>query len=442
MPHKQQTPIQKGHKPGASSAKTYAAKTCDAKNYDAKIYDAKIYDACVVGNGPTGLIAALCLAQQNLVTALISDTPIGDLAQQADQRTAGLFSGSITLLQNLGVWQELEQQCAQIVAIRLCDGHAGMLRSPETVFHAADINLEQLGFNVPHRPLVEHLVKAIERTKSIETIEGTADTVSSRNDLATLALTNKTSVQTRLVVAADGSNSACRASVGIPTSTWNYPQTAIITCFSHTRPHFNISTEFQLPDGPLTTVPLPGKNTSLVWMVSNTEAERLLAMASVEFSTALEGNLNGLLGRIIDIGSRAAFPLSGLQANVFAQDRVALIGEAAHRIPPIGAQGLNMGIADAAQIAELAGAARKSGNDPGGGDVLQRYHRLRHADVSRRCRSIDLLNKSYSVSWLPGHLLRGAGLHAISALSPAKRQLMQLGLNPQPLPNLMRATPG
>jgi 2-octaprenyl-6-methoxyphenol hydroxylase len=176
-------------------------------------------------------------------------------------------------------------------------------------------------------------------------------------------------------------------------------------------------------------VPLPGNASSLVWVETRDEAQRLAALDENAFRDALEARLQGLLGGVGAIGPRAVFPLMGLSADVFARNRVALVGEAAHVIPPIGAQGLNLGLRDGAALADCVADALREGRDPGGAETLEAYSRARRSDVSSRIYAIDVLNRSLISGLLPVHLARGLGLHALRAIAPLRRLVVREGLD-------------
>jgi 2-octaprenyl-6-methoxyphenol hydroxylase len=164
-----------------------------------------------------------------------------------------------------------------------------------------------------------------------------------------------------------------------------------------------------------------------------------MALPADRFARELERRLQGLLGIVSEVGARAAFPLAGLSADSMIGQRVALVGEAAHVLPPIGAQGLNLGLRDAATLAEILGDARAAGDDPGDETWLAEYDRRRGADVVSRTVAVDLLNRSLILDLAPLHLLRGAGLHVLEAVPWLRRHVMQEGMQPSwPVPRLMR----
>jgi 2-octaprenyl-6-methoxyphenol hydroxylase len=199
---------------------------------------------------------------------------------------------------------------------------------------------------------------------------------------------------------------------------------------SHSRPHKNISTEFHTAQGPCVFVPLPGNRSSVVWVSSPKEAERLIALSDDELSEAAEAQSHSILGQIRVESGRNLFPLAIEQPRQFARRRIALVGEAAHVLPPIGAQGLNMGLRDAADIADIVRAAIAAGDDPGASRVLERYNWARRADVTSRTFVIDLANRSLLSDFLPMQSLRAAGLHLLGSIGPLRRIAMREGLAP------------
>lgn len=398
------------------------------------------YAAAVVGGGPAGLAAALALAEAGLDVAL-AGPPHRPAGPSRDQRTAALFAGSITLLKNLGVWDGVASYSEPIKGIRLIDDREAFLRAPEVVFTAEEAGLDVFGFNVPNEELVAALRKrALSPGSGVDVIETAGvEKLELGAGTARLHLKEGTSFEAPLVAGADGRGSLCRAAAGITTKSWSYPQAALACWFTHTRGHNQISTEFHRAAGPFTVVPLPGLASSLVWVEEPQEAQRLAALDDEALRQTLERRLQGLLGSLTEIGPRTVFPLSGLTADVFARNRVALIGEAGHVIPPIGAQGLNLGFRDGAALADSVADAMGAGRDIGGAETMSTYSSLRAPDVTQRIWTVDLLNRSLISPLLPVHLLRGLGLFALKAVGPLRRALIHEGLQPSySVPSLMQ----
>jgi 2-octaprenyl-6-methoxyphenol hydroxylase len=397
--------------------------------------NAALFDFGVVGGGPAGLAAALSLARTGLRTALIGPAPTG-----SDNRTSALFTGSVRLLRNLGAW-DLCRGTEPLGAIRIVDDMGALLRAPEVLFTAAEVGLDAFGYNVANADLVHALRRRAAAT--IELIDDTVTRIEIDADHVRLHLREDRSLCVRLLVGADGRNSPCRSAAGITTRTWRYEQSALTCTFAHQRPHGGVSTEFHRPAGPLTVVPAPGRSSSLVWVERPAIARHLAQLDEAAFRATLELRLQGLLGSLQEMGLRAVFPLSGLTAYVAGRNRVALVGEAAHVIPPIGAQGLNLGLRDAAVLADCVEDALAAGRDIGGAETLSAYARARGADIASRAFAIDLLNRSLISGMLPVGLARGVGLHALKAIGPLRRLAIREGLSPSfATPRLMQGADG
>ena len=398
-----------------------------------------LFPAAVVGGGPAGLAAALALSSTGAGVALAT-APHRPAGTKPDTRTAALFAGSIELLRNLGVWDALAEQCVPIAAIRLIDDRRTLLRAPEVVFTADEVGLDVFGYNVPNAALVAALSQKVhEEGGNITCLETEGvDHVEISQDRVCLTLRKGDRIAARLVAGADGRKSICRVAAGIDTNSWTYPQSALACVFEHARPHNNISTEFHRENGPFTVVPMPGNSSSLVWVDAPGEIQRLATLDASEFCQELEARLHGLLGTLGVIGPRSLFPLSGLTVETFAKNRIALVGEAGHVIPPIGAQGLNLGFRDGAALADCVADALSGGRDIGSVEVTNAYANARATDVAQRIWTIDLLNRSLLSPLLPVHLLRGLGLFALKSIAPLRRLAVREGLQPSSaVPGLM-----
>jgi 2-octaprenyl-6-methoxyphenol hydroxylase len=394
-------------------------------------------DAIVVGAGPAGLVTGLALAHEHL-RAVVIGPPAAKTAAH-DPRTTALFAGSIELLRHLEVWPHLADHAMPLRGLRFVDDTGHLLRAPETLFRANELGLDAFGFNVENGVLAEALHRRAQVQPGLSLVAGTVAGLEREDTHAGVVLSEGRRLRAALVVAADGRGSTVRAQAGMTHHTWSYPQSALATKFRHSRPHADISTEFHRASGPLTTVPLHGASSSIVWVERPEEAARLKNLAPDLFAAELEQRLQGLLGTVSAVGQRSVFPLSGLTADRLAYDRVALVGEAGHVLPPIGAQGLNLAFRDAAVLAEAAGSAKACGHDPGGDTALTAYETQRAADVLSRTMAVDLLNRSLISGFLPMHLARGAGLHLLNTF-PALRQLvMREGMQPSlAVPRLMQ----
>lgn len=389
------------------------------------------YKVIVAGAGPAGLAAAALLAKEGMATSLVAPAAAEDL------RTVALMQPSIQLLRYLNIWPaSLEAQTAPLRKLRIVDDTGSLLTAPDLEFESQELDLEAFGWNIPLGLLLPTLRKRAEDLGVIF-IEAAATGARVSGEAIHIALSDATEISASLCLAADGANSIMRKAAGIATDIWSYDQTAIATSFAHSMGHGDVSTEYHKAAGPFTTVPLPENRSSLVWMERPDRAAVLMAMSDQELAAEIQIETHGELGRILDIGPRKSFPMKGLTARQFARDRVILIGEAAHVVPPIGAQGLNMSLRDAAVAADLILA----GKDAGSASLMAEYNALRRAEVLPRQQIIDIMNKSLLLGFLPLEGVRALSLSAVHYVGPLKRLVMEHGMQPKRiLPYAMRVS--
>jgi 2-octaprenyl-6-methoxyphenol hydroxylase len=387
----------------------------------------------VVGGGPAGLTAAVVLATAGVETALIAPAP------PADARTTALLASSVTALETLGVWERCRADAAPLRFLRLVDDTGRLLRAPEVRFDAGEIGLDAFGYNVANRHLIAALDARVAELSTLTRYATAARDIVIGSGAVTVTLGSGEKVTAPLVIGADGRQSLCRRAAGIETDRREGTQAALALSFAHSRPHHDTSTEFHTPDGPFTTVPLPGNRSSLVWVLGPGTARHFVDSDDDTLSAEIERRSHSILGKTTVEPERGMFPLGIETARRLGANRIALIGEAAHILPPIGAQGLNLGLRDAAQIAELAISAHKAGRDIGAGELLGRYDALRRTDVTIRTLAVDWLNRSLLTDFLPVQSLRGIGLAALDTIGPLRRLVMREGIAPSAAePALMR----
>ncbi len=402
------------------------------------------FDIAVIGGGGAGLSCAHAMADAGL-KVIILDRQFGfDGEESKDTRTIALLHSSVNLLQNLGLWEDLEPLGESLKVMSLKDRTGRFPKSADINFDASELGLKAFGHNIPNAALVSLLAqKAKENPLITARITKGVKGLKNHNGYIEILVDEKTPITARLVVGADGARSVVRKEAHIDTNSWFYNQSAIACWFSHTTDHHNVSTEFHHKDGPLVVVPMQGKQCGLVWVEKPEESKRLMALEESDFCAALEQQTEGLLGKITHCSTRSLFPLSGLIAKTFAKDRVALIGHAAHVVPPIGAQGLNMGFRDSATVAQIIGQTHRQGLDIGSAKVLAQYDRARRKDVLARTFAIDTMNRSLiSGAFPPVHLARGLGIHMLKNIAPLRKLVMRQGMGMDAnIPPLMRSAP-
>ncbi len=388
------------------------------------------FDIAVVGGGLTGLTAALTMAKpggSSVRIALVSP-PV----QTMDGRTTALLGNSISHFERLGVWQECRENAAPLATMRIIDGTSRLWRAPPVDFKAAELGLDAFGYNIANHTLADALNRHIAAENCITRIEERIVSADIATDQLTLHTENDKSIKAKLVIAADGKKSGMREIAGISAREWQYPQTAIAVDLAHSLPHHFTSTEFHTETGPFTVVPLPSTSkkyqSGLVWVLTPIEAEKLLETEQQSLELLIEQKMQSMLGKISLAGAPQKFPLTGMIANKLAANRVALVGDAAHVLPPIGAQGFNMGLRDVVEICTIAATILSTNEDPGSEQVLARYNRARRTDTTARTGAVDLLNRSLLTDFLPVQAIRGIGLFALANIPAIRKQLMKRGL--------------
>ena len=284
-------------------------------------------------------------------------------------------------------------------------------------FDSAEIGLDAFGFNVEAATLVDILAAEADRTAGLLRIRENAAAV--KDGCVTLG--DGVSIRAPLVIGADGRHSMVRKAAGVGAKEWTYDQTAVTAIFAHHRSHRDTSTEFHTAEGPFTLVPLPGKRSSLVWLCKPERAARLMALDDDAFGRAVEDQAQSMLGEMRLDGPRGAVPMGGISVADVVAPGVALAGEAAHVFPPIGAQGLNLGLRD---VADLLDAFSNGVSDTG----FARYRKGRMSDIAFRTHAVDALNRSLLAGFLPVDAARTMGLTLLGSIGPLRRFVMRQGL--------------
>ena len=390
-------------------------------------------DILISGGGPAGLAAAAAFGSAGFSVICVDPTPPvtdGD-AEGADLRTTAFLHPSRAVLQAAGLWDRLEPHAAALQVMRIVDA-GGPVAEPRIVkdFDAADISDEPFGWNFPNWLLRREMVARLADLPTVSFRPGIATTaLFTREAEARVTLSDGATVTARLVVAADGRNSTIRQALDIGVHTLRYGQKALAFAVTHPIPHHNVSTEIHRSGGPFTLVPLPDRNgqpaSAIVWMETGPEVARLAALPERDFEAEMNVRSCQILGPLKLATRRSVWPIISQVADRMTGERTALMAEAAHVVPPIGAQGLNMSLADLRVLLELAEADRAG---LGGAKMLETYQRRRHLEVKARVAGIDALNRASMMGGQTFRDLRAAALDTLYSVAPLRRTMMRAGL--------------
>ena len=391
-------------------------------------------DILIAGGGIAGLTAAAAFGAAGFGVICIDPAPpVTDaFSPDADLRTTAVLQPARDLLIRAGLWDHLSAHATPLAVMRIVDAGGKTLVTRD--FVAADIAPDRIGdpfgWNLPNRLLRRGLLARLAELPRVSFRPGTGFAgLLAREKAALVTLTDGSRISARLLIGADGRASAVRTAAGIGVRTRRYGQKALSFAVTHAAPHGNVSTEVHRSGGPFTLVPLPDLDgvpcSSVVWMEHGTEVERLAALPPDAFAAAATERAAHLYGPLTLASRRQIWPIISQIADRMAAGRVALIAEAAHVLPPIGAQGLNMSLADLACLLTLAAASPATlGDTP----MLDTYTRRRHPAAMLRVAGIAGLNLA-SMAGLPLlQALRGLGLRALHDIAPLRREVMKLGL--------------
>ena len=391
------------------------------------------HDIVISGGGVAGLAAAAAFGQAGFDVLCCDPSPpvAAREAKGADLRTTAFLQPARDLLGRVGLWDRLAPHATPLRVMRIVDAGG---RDPEprrsVDFDAADISDRPFGWNLPNWLLRREFVAHLGALPNVTFRPGTATcSLFTREAEARVGLSDGAQLRCRLVIAADGRASPMRQAAGIAVTTLRYGQKALAFAVTHPSPHGNVSTEIHRSGGPFTLVPLPDQqgcpSSAVVWMEDGPEAVRLADLPEAEFEAEMSERACHLLGPLTLASRRTVWPIISQVAHRMVAERVALMAEAAHVVPPIGAQGLNMSLADLRALLDLACAAPGRLGDAA---MLDDYARARHPDILTRIAGIDALNRASKVRAQPLRDARALALNAVYSLAPVRKTLMQMGL--------------
>jgi 2-octaprenyl-6-methoxyphenol hydroxylase len=399
----------------------------------AYVWDMEQVDIFISGGGVAGLAAAAAFGSAGF-SVVIADPapPITEAAAEgADLRTTAFLQPARALLDRAGVWDRLLPHAAPLQIMRIVDA-GGAEPEPRVTrdFDAADISEAPFGWNFSNWLLRRELVARLSDVHNVDFRPGIGfKSMLTREAEALVTLSDDSRLRARMVIGADGRGSPVRQAVGIEATTTRYGQKAVVFAVTHPEPHDNVSTEVHRTGGPFTLAPLPdhdGKPCSaVVWMDTGPECLRRMTLSAAGFEAEATERSAGVSGPLKLAGRRMVWPIISQLAARMQAERTALVAEAAHVVPPIGAQGLNMSLADLTCLLDLA---KQHPDRLGDARMLADYHRRRHPEVLLRVRGVDALNRASMAGSPILRDLRAKGVETLYGIAPLRKSLMQLGL--------------
>lgn len=390
-------------------------------------------DIFISGGGIAGLTAAAAFGAAGFsVVCADPSPPVTDAAHPgADLRTTAFLQPARAFLDRVGLWDRLSGHAMPLQVMRIVDagGPDGSARVAHD-FNAADISDLPFGWNLPNWVLRREMLAHLAGMQGVDFRPGVATAQILTRDAETrIALSDGSRIVAKLVIGADGRDSAVRRSAGIGVRTLRYGQKALAFAVTHPQPHENVSTEIHRSGGPFTLVPLPDRDdgpcSAVVWMERGPEVQRLAGLPDARFNAEMTERAAHLYGPLRLASRRTVWPIISQLAERMVAERVALVAEAAHVVPPIGAQGLNMSLGDVRALLDQAEANR---SDPGAADLLARYQRIRHPEITARVTGVDALNRASMADAQGLRDLRLRALNAIYSVAPVRRVMMRAGL--------------
>ncbi|MEO0378983.1 MAG: UbiH/UbiF family hydroxylase [Pseudomonadota bacterium] len=390
-------------------------------------------DILISGGGIAGLTAAAAFGTAGFHVICVDPTPpvTEREAAGADLRTTAMLQPARDLLEKAGLWDALAPHATALEVMQIVDagGTDGSAREVKA-FRASDVSDLPFGWNLPNWRLRREMVARLETLDSVDFRPGVGTcSLLGRTAEARVGLSDGSRISAKLVIAADGRASPMREAAGIGVTTRRYGQKALAFAVTHPIPHQNVSTEVHQTGGPFTLVPLSDQegmpSSAVVWMDEGAASMARFEADVADFEAEMTERSCHILGPLKLASRRSIWPIISQYAERLTGTRLALIAEAAHVVPPIGAQGLNMSLADTATLLELA---QKNSDSFGDASMLDAYNRARFADIRMRVTGIDMLNRVSQASSPLARDARAFGLKTLHEVTPVRKTLMQLGL--------------
>ena len=399
-------------------------------------------DVIILGGGLVGLALASALDSSGLSAILIDPADPAERKTAAfDGRTSAVSSSSMRMLETIGVIEHLPEPGCPIRTIQVADGlqPGGLAFEPE--------DDEPLGVMHENRPLRAALLKRAEASRNLWMLwKSRPRSVERGTHGVVVSLDDGRKLSAPVLAAVDGRRSPTRETAGIPLARWKYDHMAVVSTLRHERPHGNIAYEIFFRTGPFALLPMTddakGHRSAIVWSVPKDDAAGWMSLSDEQFAGEAQAAMGGFLGKIAMAAPRSTYPLGFHHAARIVDERLALVGDAAHAIHPIAGQGLNLGFRDAAAFAQVLVEGSRLGLDLGDKQLLDRYQRWRSLDALSVAVATDSLTRIYGIPGKTASAVRRFGMGMIDRLSPIKNKLMSEARGTSgELPLLLRGLP-
>lgn len=404
------------------------------------------FDVIIIGGGMTGACMALALADTALRIAVIEghppaeQWPESDDSKGFDMRVSAITRASQQIFTSLGAWQGmLDERVSPLRAMQVWDASGdGRIH-----FDSADIGEPLLGHIIENRVIQKALLQTLQTKPNVHRFcPALPQQLITETDSVQVCLDTGETLTAKLVIGADGSNSWTRKQAGMQVREFDYQQKAVVTTVKTTQHHQETAWQCFMPDGTLAFLPLTDGYSSIVWSTGVDHADELLKLNDADFKNALQTAFNNTLGDVTDISDRAAFPLRSRHASQYVTSRIALIGDAAHTIHPLAGQGVNLGLADAATLAEVLTEALQQNRDIGRTSVLRRYERWRKGSNTAMLGTMTGFKLLFGNEQPVIRGVRNLGLNMTEAFPPAKNFFIRYAMGlAGDLPRLARQSP-